>query len=58
MTLSEEEIHQGIVFPDNNIEIRFISRLKYWDRNTMELKSSSTIKVEFVSNLLPEFMNI
>jgi len=58
LSLSEEEIRQGIGFPDNSIEIRFISRLKYRDRNTMELKNSSMIKVEFVSNLPPEFMNI
>jgi len=58
MSLNEEEIRQDIIFSDNNMEIRSISRLKYRDKNTMELKSSLTIKVEFVSNLLPEFMYI
>jgi len=40
------------------MEIRSVSRLKYQDRCTMKLKNSSTIKVEFVSNLLPEFLYI
>jgi len=56
LSLSEEEIRQGIRFPDNSVEIR--SRLKYRYRDTMELKDFSTIKIEFVSNLLPEFLNI
>jgi len=58
ISLSEDEIRQGIVFSDNNIEIRSLSRLKYRDKSTMELKDSSMIKIEFASNLLSEFLNV
>jgi len=49
LSLSDNEIRQGIGFPDNIIEIRSLSRLKYRDKN-MKLKDSSTIKIEFASN--------
>jgi len=34
LSLSENEIRQGIKFLDGNIEIRFLSRLKFRDRET------------------------
>jgi len=39
------------------IEIRSISRLKFRDKNkNNELRYSSTIKIEFASNLLPKYI--
>jgi len=55
---SESEIRQGIRFPEGNLEIRSLSRFKYRDKYTMELKNSSTVKIEFASNLLPEYLSI
>jgi len=46
-----------VLFPDNSLEIRSLSRLKYRDKATMELRDSSTIKIEF-ANLLPKFLSI
>jgi len=58
VALNEEEIRQGIKFFEDNIEIRSITRLKFRDRSTMELKDSQMVKIKFVSNLLPEYLNI
>jgi len=56
-TLSIDEILQGIKWRDRPLEIKSIERLKYRDvRNNNELKTSSSIKIEFVSNLLPEYI--
>jgi len=57
--LSSEEIIQGLKWKDKPLEIKSIERLKFRDvRNNNELKNSSTIKIDFVSNLLPEFISI
>jgi len=37
------------------LEIKSVKRLRY--RNNNELKISSSVKIEFVSNLLPEYIN-
>jgi len=58
LSLNESEIRQGIKFQNRNIEIRSLSRLKYRDRDIIELRDSATIKIEFTSNLLPEYLNI
>jgi len=58
IALSEDEIRQGVKFLDDNLEIRNITRLKYRDRTTMELRDSQSVKFEFASNLLPEFLSI
>jgi len=58
-SLSVEEIFQGLKWMDRPLEIRSIERLKYRDiRNNNELKISSSVKIDFVSNLLPEFISI
>jgi len=58
-SLSYDEISQGIKWKDRPIVIRSIERLKYRDsRNNNELRDSSTVKIDFVSNLLPEFISI
>jgi len=57
--LSNEEIIQGLKWRDRPLEIKSIERLKFRDtRNNNELKNSSTIKIDFVSNLLPEYISI
>jgi len=44
---------------DRYLEIKSITRLKYRDKNNNnELKDSITIRIEFMSNLLPEFISI
>jgi len=44
---------------DRPIEIKSITRLKYRDKNNNnELKSLSSIEIECLSNLLPEFISI
>jgi len=44
---------------DRSVEIRSIERLKFRDKNKdNELRVSSSIKMEFVSSLLPEFISI
>jgi len=43
---------------DRQLEIKSIIRLKYRDKNNNKLKDSSTVRIEFVSNLLPEFISI
>jgi len=54
-SLSVEEILQGIKFFGQNIHIKSITRLKFRDRNNNnQLTDSSTIKIEFMSDLLPE----
>jgi len=58
LSLTENEIRQSIKFPDGNIEVRSLSRLKLRDRETMELRDSSSVKIEFVLYLLPEYLNI
>jgi len=59
LALSLKEIHKGIKFMDRSIEIKSILRLKFRDKNNNnELKDSSTIKIEFLSNLLPKFISI
>jgi len=58
LSLSDNEIRQGIKFPDGNIGVRSLSRLKYRDREIMELRDSSSVKIEFASNLLPEYLYI
>jgi len=58
LSLNDNEIRQGIKFLDANIEIRSLSRLKYRDRETMELKDSTSVKIEFASNLLPKYLYI
>jgi len=58
-SLSLEETVQGIKWKDRSMEIRSIERLKYRDiRNNNELRESNTVKIDFVSNLLPEFISI
>jgi len=58
LSLSLEEIHKGIKFMDRPIEIKFISRLKFRDKNNNnELRDSSSVKIEFLSNFL-EFISI
>jgi len=58
-TLSSEEILQGIKLRDKPMEIKFEERLKFRDKeNNNELKESTTVKIEFVSNLLPEYITI
>jgi len=58
-SLSVDEILQGIKWRDRPMEIKSVERLSYRDsRNNNELKISSSIKIEFVSNLLPEYVNI
>jgi len=39
------------------MEIKSITSLKYRDKNNNELRDS-TIKIEFISNLLSEFISI
>jgi len=57
--LSNEEIIQRLKWKDRPLEIKSIERLKFRDvRNNNELKNSSTIKIDFVSNLLPEYISI
>jgi len=57
-SLNESEICRGIRFPEGNIEIRTLFRLKYRDKSTLELKDSSSVRIEFASNLLPEYLSI
>jgi len=57
--LTVEEIFQGLKWLDRPVEIRSIERLKFKDKNKdNELRVSSSIKMEFVSSLLPEFISI
>jgi len=59
MALSLEEIHKNIKFMDRSIEIKSITRLKFRDKNNNnELRASSLIKIDFLSNLLPKFISI
>jgi len=58
VTLNEEGIRQGIKFHEEILEIRSITRLKFRDRSTMELKDLQSVKIEFASNLLPESLSI
>jgi len=59
LALSVEEILRGIKFMDRPIKIKSITRLKYRDKNNNnKLKDSSSINIEFLSNLLPEFISI
>jgi len=58
LSLSEDEIRQGIRFFEDNLEIRSVTRLKFRDRTNIELKNFSTVKIEFASNLLPEYLSI
>jgi len=58
-TLTIEEIVQCIKWRDRPMEIRSIERMKYRDfRNNNELRESNSVKINFVSNLLPEFISI
>jgi len=58
-SLSVEEIFQGLKWLDRPLEIRSIERLKFRDKNNdNELRISSSVKIEFVSNFLPEFISI
>jgi len=58
-SLSKEEIMQGIKWRDRPMEIRAIERLKYRDsRNNNELRESNSVKIDFVTNLLPEYISI
>jgi len=57
--MTDEEVRQGIKWIDNPIEIKSISRFKYRDKNNNnELRDSSSIKLVFLSNLLPEYLVI
>jgi len=58
LSLSLEEIHKGIKFMDRPIEIKSISRLKFRGKNNNELRDSFSVKIEFLSNFLPEFISI
>jgi len=59
LNLSIEDINKGIKFMDRPIAIKSITRLKYRDKNfNNELRESTSIKIEFLSNLLPEFISI
>jgi len=58
-SLSIDEILQVLKWRDRPMEVRSIERLKFRDmRNNNELKESNSIKIDFVSNLLPEFISI
>jgi|GEM_PF-3730276 len=58
-SLSSEKILQGIKWRDKPMEIKSIERLKYRDtRNNGELRDSTSVKIDFVSNLLPEYITI
>jgi len=58
MALSLEEIHKGIKFMDRPVEIGFITRLKFRDKNNNnELRDFSSIKIDFISNFFPEFIS-
>jgi len=57
-SLSVDEVLQGIKWRDRPLEIKSVERLRYRDvRNNNELKISTSVKIEFVSNLLP-YINI
>jgi len=59
ISLTDEEILQGIKCIDNLIEMKSISKLKYRDKsNNNELRDSSSVKIKFLSNLLLEFISI
>jgi len=59
LNLSIEEIYKGIKFMERPLEIKSITKLKYRDKNyNNELRDSSSIKIEFFSNLLLEFISI
>jgi len=59
LNLSIDDIYKGIKFMDRPIAIKSITRLKYRDRNfNNELRDSASIKIEFLCNLLPEFILI
>jgi len=59
LDLTIDEIYKGIRFMDRPIALKSITRLKFRDKNhNNELKDSSSIKIEFLSNLLPEFISI
>jgi len=59
LSLSYDEILRGIKWKGRPLEIKSIERLKYRDiRNNNEVKLSSSVKIEFISNLLPEFITI
>jgi len=59
LNLSIDEIHKGIKFMDRPIAIKSITKLKYRDRNyNNELRDSFSIRIEFLSNFLPEFISI
>jgi len=56
MSLNENEIRQRIKFL-GDIKIKSITRLKFRDKISKELRNSSTVK-EFAANLLPEYISI
>jgi len=59
VSLSVEEIYQGIKWRDRPIKIKSITRIKFRDRNNNnELRDSSSVKIEFLSNFLPEYISI
>jgi len=59
LNLSIDDINKGLKFMDRPIAIKSITRLKYRDKNyNNELRDSTSIKIEFLSNLLPEFISI
>jgi len=56
-SLSNDEIIQGITWPDSEAKIINIERLKFKDKNGL-LQNSSSIKMVFESNLIPEYLYI
>ncbi|KYM94047.1 hypothetical protein ALC62_15338 [Cyphomyrmex costatus] len=57
--LNVDEIKEGITWPNNPLQINHIERLKFKDRfNNLELKDSSSIKIDFLSERLSEYIYI
>jgi len=59
LNLLIDEIYKGIKFMDRPIALKSITRLKFRDKNyNNELRDSFSIRIKFLSNLLPEFISI
>jgi hypothetical protein len=56
--ISVDEITRCIKLCNSNTEIGSIERIKIWNRKNESLEDSSSIKIEFLSDLLPETASI
>lgn len=57
-SFSHQEILEGISWPGDPVKVVNVERLKFRARGSDELKESSSVKLTFESDLLPEFLYV